>query len=187
MTCPARVWTLDTYVIDDPPWPKPQNSQQKSVPDLHVVTVAFLALKKMFFLKKNIHPNFFFFTFFQCNFSVQTLQCFQFFFFCPWKTEKTTQKVAQNRPRPLFPTVQPRPQPTVQNWFSILRNFGTRHLFSYLWPKPVRFCNLLGTAYAPVSEIPNFPDMYICFLSRKFKKFLEKFWCRQFSQTAISK
>ena len=29
-----------------------QNSQQKSVPDLHVVTVAFLALKKMVFLKK---------------------------------------------------------------------------------------------------------------------------------------
>ena len=29
-----------------------QNSQQKSVPDLHVLTVAFLALKKIVFLKK---------------------------------------------------------------------------------------------------------------------------------------
>ena len=46
--------------------------------------------------------------------------------------KKTPKKVAQNRPRPLFPTVQPRPQPTAQNWFSISRNFGTRHLFSYL-------------------------------------------------------
>ena len=31
-----------------------QNSQQKSVPDLNVLTVAFLALKKMVFLKKKI-------------------------------------------------------------------------------------------------------------------------------------
>ena len=28
--------------------------------------------------------------------------------------------------------VQPRPQPTAQNWFSISWNLGTRHLFSYL-------------------------------------------------------
>ena len=38
-----------------------QNSQQKSVPDLHVVTVAFLALKKMVFLKKNNSSTIFFF------------------------------------------------------------------------------------------------------------------------------
>ena len=31
-----------------------QNSQQKSVPDLNVLTVAFLPLKKYFFLKKKI-------------------------------------------------------------------------------------------------------------------------------------
>ena len=42
-------------------------------------------------------------------------------------------KVAHNRPRPFYSTVQPRPQPTAQNWFSILWNLGTRHLFSYLW------------------------------------------------------
>ena len=29
--------------------------------------------------------------------------------------------------------IRPRPQPTAQNWFSILWNLGTRHLFSYLW------------------------------------------------------
>ena len=33
-----------------------QNSQQKSVPDLNVLTVAFLALKKMVFLKKKKFP-----------------------------------------------------------------------------------------------------------------------------------
>ena len=42
-------------------------------------------------------------------------------------------KVAHNRPRPFYFTVQPRPQPTAQNWFFISWNLGTRHLFSYLW------------------------------------------------------
>ena len=58
---------------------QPQNSQQKSVPDLHGVTVAFLALKKNGFSEKKILPKkkLFFFTFFQCNFSVRTLWCFQ--------------------------------------------------------------------------------------------------------------
>ena len=93
----------------------PQNSQQKSVPDLNVLTVAFLALKKMFFLKKKFFPKkIFFFTFFQCNFSVRTLQCFQFFF-AHEKLKKTPKNDAQNWPRPLFPTVQPRSQPTAQN------------------------------------------------------------------------
>ena len=53
--------------------------------------------------------------------------------FLPMK--KTTQKSCSEsaHTQTLFPTVQPRHQPTAQNWFSILRNFGTRHLFSYLW------------------------------------------------------
>ena len=44
-----------------------------------LITVLFLALKKLFFLKKKILPpkTIFFFTFFLCNFSVRTLQCFQ--------------------------------------------------------------------------------------------------------------
>ena len=66
---------------------------------------------------------------------MRTLQCkknSQNFFFAHEKLKKTPKKVAQNRPRPLFPTNQPRPQPTAQNWFSISWNFGTRHLFSYL-------------------------------------------------------
>ena len=48
------------------------------------------------------------------------------------KLKKPPKKVAQNQPRPLFPTNQPRPQPTAKNWFFISWNFGTRHLFSYL-------------------------------------------------------
>ena len=47
--------------------------------------------------------------------------------------KKQASKVTHNRPRPFFPTVQPRQQPTAQNWFSISWNLGTRHLFSYLW------------------------------------------------------
>ena len=31
------------------------------------------------------------------------------------QSEKLASKVAHNQPRPFFPTVQPRPQPTAQN------------------------------------------------------------------------
>ena len=41
-------------------------------------------------------------------------------------------RVAHNQPKPFYFTVQPRPQPTAQNWFSISWNLGTRHLFSYV-------------------------------------------------------
>ena len=64
-----------------------------------------------------------------CNFSVRTLQCFQ----KNLKVKKLASKVAHNQPRPFYSTFQPRPQHTAQNWFSILWNLGTRHLFSYLW------------------------------------------------------
>ena len=46
--------------------------------------------------------------------------------------KKMPSKVAHNHPRPFYFTVQPRPQPTAQNWFFILWNLGTRHLSSYL-------------------------------------------------------
>ena len=49
--------------------------------------------------------------------------------------KKQASKVAHNRPKPFYFTVQPRPQPTAQNWFFVLWNLGTRHLFSYLWLK----------------------------------------------------
>ena len=129
---PKNVFSLKSF--------SSQNSQQKSVPDLYVVTVAFLALKKLVFFTFSEPPKkiskFFFFRFL-CSFLVRTLH-YSFFkklkkkFFDPEKVKKPPKKVAQNRPRPLFPTVQPRPQPTAQNQFPILRTFGTRHLFSYL-------------------------------------------------------
>ena len=53
-------------------------------------------------------------------------------FFAHEKLKKPLKKVAQNQPRPLFPTVQPRPRPTAQIRFSISWNFGTRQVFSYL-------------------------------------------------------
>ena len=36
-------------------------------------------------------------------------------FFDPEKVKKWASKIAHNRPRPFYPTVQPRPQPTAQN------------------------------------------------------------------------
>ena len=115
----------------------PQIREQMSVPDLYIVTVAFLALKKWFFWDNFFFQKFFwkiltlFYATFQCGrYNVKKIQ--KKIFFAHEKLKKTPKKVAQNRPRPLFPTNQPRPQPTAQNWFSISWNFGTRHLFSYL-------------------------------------------------------
>ena len=51
-----------------------------------------------------------FFTFFLCNFSVRTLQCFQkkkFIFFALKKLKKPPSKVAHNRPKPFFPQPSP--------------------------------------------------------------------------------
>ena len=70
------------------------------------------------------------FTFILYNFSERTLKYLkkklnQSFLYKNFK--ERTSKVAHNRPRP---------QPTAQNWFLILWNLGTRHLFSYLWSSP---------------------------------------------------
>ena len=54
------------------------------------------------------------------------------FIFSHENMKKRASKVAHNRLRPFYFTVQPKPQPTAQNWFFILWNVGTRHLFSYL-------------------------------------------------------
>ena len=51
------------------------------------------------------------------------------FFFAHEKLKKTLKKVAHN----FITQSSPGQQPTVQNWFSILWNLGTRDLFSYLW------------------------------------------------------
>ena len=53
-----------------------QYSQQQSVPDLNVLTVAFLALKNMVFLKKKkflIFPKFFFYLFSMQLFSADAM------------------------------------------------------------------------------------------------------------------
>ena len=96
--------------------------------------------KNWFFWDKIFFQNLFwkiltlFYATFQCGrYNVKNI--YFFLIFAHEKLKKPPKKVAQNRPRPLFPTNQPRPQPTAQNWFSISRNFGTRHLFSYLWLK----------------------------------------------------
>ena len=73
-----------------------------------------LALKKMVFLEKiksSPPQKKFFFTSFLCNFSVSTLRCFQKNSkknFDPKKVKKQAKKIAHNRPRPFYFTVQPR-------------------------------------------------------------------------------
>ena len=96
------------------------HSQQKSVPDLNVLTVAFLALKKMIFPKKKKIPSkkYIFKPFFNATFQCGRYGIFEKnfkYFFDHEKVKNRASKVAHNRPRPFFPTVQPRPQPTAQN------------------------------------------------------------------------
>ena len=83
--------------------------------------MAFLALQKYGFSEIIFFFQIFFlkiFTLFYATFhfgrySVKKIQ--KKFFFAHEKLKKTPKIVAQNRPRPLFPTVQPRPQPTAKN------------------------------------------------------------------------
>ena len=123
----GQMWGFTSFcTVHQSPYMVTQYSQQQSVPDLYVVTVAFLALKKgspkkNWFFSLFRGQKFFFLNFFYkflCNFSVRTLWCFQKkfkIFFGLEKVKKQASKVAHNRPRPFFPTNQPRPQPTAQN------------------------------------------------------------------------
>ena len=77
--------------------------------------------------------------------------CPHWIFFDPEKVKKWALKVAHNRPRTIYYfTVQPRPQPTDQNWFFILWNLETRHLFSYLCSAA---CELI---YSKTTQKPTF-------------------------------
>ena len=104
---------------------------------LHLNSTKILALKKPFFSLFRVQIYLLFF----CKKSIMQLfsadaSAFKKklnSFFDHEKVKKRASKDAHNRPRPFYFTVQPRPQPTAQNWFFILRNLGTRHLFSYLW------------------------------------------------------
>ena len=71
-------------------------------------------MKKKKFQKKNKKILPLFYATFQCGrYSVfkKKLKIF----FDPKKVKKQASKVAHNRPRPFYFTVQPRPQPTAQN------------------------------------------------------------------------
>ena len=75
-----------------------QNSQQKSVPDLHGVTVAFLALKKWFFWKKNSSKKKtkFFLPFFNATFQCGCYNIFKkniYLFFAHENLKKRASKV----------------------------------------------------------------------------------------------
>ena len=55
-------------------------------------------------------------------------------FFLPMKNwKKHSKKLLIIGPNPFITQSSPGQRPTVQNWFSILWNLGTRDLFSYLW------------------------------------------------------
>jgi hypothetical protein len=90
----------------------PQIREETLVPDLYVLTVESAAyIKKRLKREKKIN-------FILCNFSVRTLQCkknFKKYFFAHEKLKKPPKKVAHNRPKPFYFTVQPRTQPTAQN------------------------------------------------------------------------
>ena len=88
--------------------------------------------KKIIFPKKKDFFLPFFYATFQCG-RYGVFKKIKKKIFDPEKVKKRASKVAHNLPRPFYSTVQPRPKPKTQNWFSILWNLGTRHLFSYLW------------------------------------------------------
>ena len=123
-------------------WPhlKPQIRHRCLVPTfmyLHSNSTQILALKKTGFFtfsdsKKNFKKKFIRLL---CNFSVRTLRCFQKkfrFFFDLEKVKKRASKVAHNRPRPFFPTVQPRPQPTAHSPKLIFHIMKSRDQISVL-------------------------------------------------------
>ena len=99
--------------------------EQMSGPDLHVFTLNFLALKKLGFSPhRKYFPKLFWllFTFILCNFSVQILKYFQenlSLLFVHKNLKNRPEKLLIISPT-LFFTVQPRPQPTAQNWLFIL-------------------------------------------------------------------
>ena len=71
-------------------------------------------LKKKFSQKKKYFFLPFFYATFQCGRYGDFKKILKYFF-DPEKVKKRASKVAHNRPRPFYFTVQPRPQPTAQN------------------------------------------------------------------------
>ena len=91
-----------------------------------------LAYKKKTW-KKKFPPtpqNSFFYLYFMQLFSADAIvfsKKFQHFFLTPKKWKNGPQKLLIIGPTPFIS------QSTVQNWFFILWNLRTKHLFSYLW------------------------------------------------------
>ena len=100
-------------------------------------------------------------------------------FFDPEKMKKRASKVAHNRSNPFFFTVPPRPEPTAQNWFFILWNLGTRHLFSYLCLKrgQIKKIKALFCVSYGLFDVTNF--FYLTTLWVLGQKFLKFFHCKK--------
>ena len=64
--------------------------------------------------------------------AIMFLKKFKKIFFTPKKWKNGPQKLLIIGPDPFISQSSPDQRPTAQNWFFILWNLGTRHLFSYL-------------------------------------------------------
>ena len=103
-----------------------QTREQTSVPDLYVLTVAFLALKKTGFSEIKFFSqkiNNFFLPFFYATFQCGRYNVFKFFFFffAHKKLKKPPSKVAHNRPKPFLRQSSPGHSPQPRSSFPLYK------------------------------------------------------------------
>ena len=120
---------------------KTTDKTQMSGPDLHVFTLKFhsnFSPKKNWFfhffgLKKKFSKKNYkiIMQLFSAD-AIMFLKKFLKFFFTPKKWKNGPQKLLIIGPDPFISQTSQDQRPTAQNWFFILWNLGTRHLFSYL-------------------------------------------------------
>ena len=102
-----------------------------SGPDLYVLTVGFLALKKTVFSEKKISSQkkiFIFLPFFYATFQCGRYNVFNFFFFFSHKNLKKPPSKVAHQARTFFPTAQP----TANSPKSIFHNIKMSHQASVL-------------------------------------------------------
>ena len=104
---------------------------------LHSNSTQILALKKLFFSLFRTQKNFqnFFYKIIMQLFSADAivfLKKLKKKFLTPKKWKNGPQKLLIIGPDPFISQSSQHQRPTAQNWFFILWNLGTRHLFSYL-------------------------------------------------------
>ena len=139
---------------------------------LHSNSTQILALKKMFFLKKKSSPppKKIFFTFFLCNSADAMVfsKKFKKKILAQKKWKNGPQKLLIICPDPFISQSSPDQRPKPQNWFFILRNLGTRHLFSYLW---VVGCLIVSTVTKLIFTKESWEHFcnYCIIQSRKFQ------------------